>query len=127
MLPSVDLVQFHVDKISAPVYYFGCCFYWSFSDHRVLCPFQIFLFHLRILLLRTFFSIFPWSIPIYIGWNSIILVIFPSFLLHRLRLYCYVDFVFLVLSVMYFSSCQFHEFCDFFSCLFRELLWFFVC
>ena len=103
MLQSIDLVQFHADKILASASYFRCCCCWSFSIHCILCCCQLFLFRLRVLLFRKlFFFYFPWSIPIFIDWSSIIFVI-------CFRHFCCVYFVFLVTLTTSFSSRQFHE------------------
>ena len=93
MSPSVDTVQFHADKFSAPASYFSCCCCWSLSDDRVLYHFLFFLFCLRVLLLWTFyFSLFHQSIPIFIEWNSIIIIL----LVICFRPFHSNDFVFLV-------------------------------
>ena len=105
----VDPVQFHADKLSASVSYFGCCCCWSFSGNRVLCRCRIFLFRLRILLFRKFFLSFYQYIPIVIDLNIYYLCYFLSSLSHILRLFSPVDFVFLVLLVSSFSYRWFRE------------------
>ena len=77
---------------------------------------------------RQFLFYFTWTIPIYIGWNSIILVIcFPLFrhedyvFLSRLFcLYCLDDFLSLVSSILWIVV-------TFFSRWFSELSWLVFC
>ena len=88
------------------------------------------------------FLSFSQLIPIYNRWNSIILVISPSFLVEYTTSFFHVDFYFsschfhlhhlvvfvlLVLSILYISSCWFcpYPFVDFVSCrdLFFCLCW----
>ena len=68
MSPSVDLVQFHANKISSPAYYFVFCCCWSFSVHRILCVCQIFLLcfcplFFRVILIQFSLKlvVFEWS------------------------------------------------------------------
>ena len=112
------MLQFHADKVSAPISYFGCCCYWIFSCHHVLCHCQLFLFRLRSLLFQIFFLSFSWSILVFIERNSIFFVL--CFCPFRR-----VDFVFFVSSVLYFLSRGFRELLlSFFVCVELATTWF---
>ena len=104
-MSSVDMVQFHADKISAPASYFCCYFWWSFSIQHILYCCLIILFWIFIVLSRIFYFLsFSQSIPIYARWSSIILVISPLF-------YCWVDFFFLAFDLLA-LSCSKLSFCQ---------------
>ena len=65
-----------------------------------------------------YFLYFTWLIPIYIEWNSNILVI-------CFHLFCRLDYIFLVTFILSFLSCWFRlsRLVDFVTCFFLLILW----
>ena len=92
---SINPFQFHADKISSSVYYFGCFWCWTLSVHRVLCCCWFFLFRLHVFLFQTF------SCSIFSNWFQ--------YLLSGTVLALFFDFVFFLALISYLSSSWFRE------------------